>query len=179
MEEAEAAPVARGAAQEVIDLLVSGATLADAFGRAKHPEEDVLYIAYTLFTQAKYETAMRMFGYLLSMSPLDRRYYSGFADCMRKLHRYAEALKYYGFSSALDLTDPQPVMHSAECFMAMGDTAKAQAAIGYGLEQAQTHERHRRYVERLEALQALIEDAGKAEGTAPATSSDSPPRTSS
>lgn len=143
------------AAQAVIDFLMSGQTLADAWGHTVESVETVHYLAYAFYAQAKYEQSMRLFGYLLTTNHLDRRYYSGFAACMHKLRRHEEALKYYGLASVLDLTDPEPVMRSAECYMALGNIPKARFSLDYALTQARAHDAHAKFVPRLEAMMSL------------------------
>jgi type III secretion system low calcium response chaperone LcrH/SycD len=153
----EIAPPKDDAVKAIMDLLSSGCTLAEALGHTVESVETVHYLAYTFYSQAKYDQAMRLFAYLLTTNHVDRRYYSGFAACMHKLNRHEEALKYYGIASVLDLTDPEPVMHCAECFMALGNVPKARFSLDYALDQARAHEVHNKFVPRLEAMLALID----------------------
>jgi type III secretion system low calcium response chaperone LcrH/SycD len=145
------------AGKALIDFLMSGQTLAQALGHTVESVETVYYLAYTFYGQAKYEQAMRLFAYLMTTNHIDRRYYCGFAACMQKLKRHEEAIKYYGFASVLDATDPEPPMRCAECFMALGDIAKARQGLDYALTQARAHEEHKHFVPRLEAMLALID----------------------
>jgi hypothetical protein len=75
------------------------------------------------------------------------------------MREYREALKFYGAASMLDLTDPRPPMHSAECHLALGEYSRAHACIDYALAQARAHqqERHRALVPRLEAMLTFLE----------------------
>lgn len=145
-----------GLGKALVDLVMSGHTLADTFGHMDEPPEKVHQLAHTYYTQAKYETAMRLYAYLMTTNHLDRRYFSGFASCLRKLGRNEEALKYYGFASMLDLTDPEPVMRSAQCYIALRNIPKARMSLDYALMQAETHEAHKKFIPRLEGLLALI-----------------------
>jgi len=164
--EAPLPPGSTGSA--VIDLLMSGQTLNTAFGHSLESQEKLYYLAYMFYSQAKYMEAMRLFGYLLTTNHADRRYYSGLAACLHMQKRHHDALKYYGIASILDLTDPEPVMRSAECYLALGDRPTARLSIDYALTQARAHERHHQFVARLEAMLTFV-DAEPAAARAPST----------
>jgi hypothetical protein len=60
-------------------------------------------------------------------------------------------------ASILDLTDPEPVMHCAECQLALGRRDQARANLEYALVQARAHEARHGFVPRLEAMLAFLE----------------------
>jgi type III secretion system low calcium response chaperone LcrH/SycD len=141
----------------LLGQLLSGQTLGDLLGHSRESQEALYYVAHTLYSQAKYADAMRTFAYLLTLNHLDRRSFLGFAACLRMQQRHADALKYYGIASAMDLTDPQPPLHMAECHLALGDRARAQEALNYALSQARGQEAHRACLARIEAIQSFLD----------------------
>jgi type III secretion system low calcium response chaperone LcrH/SycD len=152
---AQSISIAQGFA--LYEYLSCGETLAEALGCSVKTQEGLYYLAYTFYNQAKYDDAMRVFAYLMTANHVDRRYHSGFGACLHMQQRYREALRHYAAASMLDLTDPGPVMHSAECYLALGDKAQARSSLAYALAQARAHERHHGFVPRLEAMLAFID----------------------
>jgi type III secretion system low calcium response chaperone LcrH/SycD len=155
---AVAAPtIAQGLA--LLDYLMSGRTLGEAMGCSLQSQETLYHVAYTFYNQAKYPEAMRVFAYLLAANHLDRRFFKGFAACLHMQRRHEEALKYYGAASMLDLTDPEPAMHSAECHLALGGIEQARASLDYAMSQARADDKHRAFIPRLEAMLAFLDGA--------------------
>jgi type III secretion system low calcium response chaperone LcrH/SycD len=146
--------IAQGIA--LIDFLKSGQTLGTIMGCSLEVQEAIYHRGHTLYNQAKYDDAMRVFAYLMMANHVDRRYYIGFAACLQMQRRYTDAIKYYGVASVLKLTDPEPPMHMAECHLALGDAAQAATALDYAITQARAHEEHHGLVPRLEAMQAFL-----------------------
>lgn len=147
--------------QEGLALLGSmfhGQPLGPMMGISVESQEVIYAAAYNAFKQAKYPEAMQAFSLLMTADHLDRRYHSGFAACLRMQKKHAEALKYYGVASILDLTDPEPVIRMAECHLALGDLEQARTALNYGLAQARAHEAHRGHVPRFEAMLGFLAD---------------------
>jgi len=140
----------------LVDFLKSGQTLGAAMGCSLEMQEVMYYRGHTLYGSARYDEAMRVFAYLMAANHLDRRYYIGFAACLHMQKRYQEAIKYYGVASVLMLTDPEPVMHIAECHLALDDREQARTSLDYALTQARAHEAHHGFVPRLEAMQAFL-----------------------
>lgn len=161
--------LAQGA--ELVGHLLEGKTLGPLLGHSPKEQEALYTLAFRLYGQARYADAARLFAYLLMNNHLDARYYNGFGACMQMQERPTEALRYYGMASLLDLTDPAPVMHCAECHLALGARDKALEALNYALAQARHHERHRRHVPRLEALLRFVE----APGATPSPTRNGPP----
>jgi type III secretion system low calcium response chaperone LcrH/SycD len=166
--------IEQGAA--LLQYLMSGQTLSTVLGHSLKAQEALYHLAYTLYGQAKYEEAMRMFAYLLTLNHVDRRFFSGLAACLQMQRRYQDALKYHGMASMLDLTDPEPVIHSAECHLALGDRAQARTALAYALDQARGHAVHHAFVPRLEAMRTFL-DNEPAAGSSNATGGAAPANT--
>lgn len=157
--------IAQGAA--LLEYLMSGQTMEGAVGRSVKSQEAAYHLAYTFYTQAKYAEAMRIFAFLLTSNHADRRFHNGFAACLQMQGRHQDAMKYYGIASMLDLTDPEPPLHTAECHLALGNRAEARQSLDYALTQARAHAHHRGFVERIEALLSFL-DRAEAGGAPPA-----------
>lgn len=149
----------------VLEHLASGKPLGPLMGQTVKSQEALYYVAHLLYTQARYVDSMRIFAHLLAIDHTDRRYHNGFAACHHMQRNYLQALKFYGIASALDLTDPEPVIHIAECHLALGNRAEARAAMEYGLAQARGNEIHHDFVDRFEAMLAFLDNVPAAESS--------------
>lgn len=145
------------------DYIAAGHTLGPLLGSSLESQEALYRLGYQLYGQAKYDDAQRLFAILLMHNHVDRRYYLAYGACAQMLKRHADALRYYTVAAQLDLTDPQPPIHMAECLLALGRRGDARKCLDHGLVQARYHKEHRHHVPRLEALLSLVERADGAE----------------
>lgn len=141
----------------VIEHLLGGETLGPLLGQSLESQETMYYVGHTLYGQGKFAEAARIFTLLVLCDHLDRRYHMGLAACLHVQKRHADAVKSYRAASFLDQTDPEPVMHLAECHLALGEHEQAHLALNYALVQARAHKEHRHHVPRVEALLKLLE----------------------
>ncbi len=102
------------------------------------PEElEALYsLAYGLYNSGKYDEAMKMFGLLSIMAPLDERFIFGGASCAQMLGNYMLASMYYQLVAGVDAENPAPMLHTAECLLAMKDKEGAKIALGHAIARA-------------------------------------------
>lgn len=152
----------------LVDYLAKGQTLGPLLGNSRESQEALYTVAYRLYRQGKYESAERLFAFLLLNDHLDRRYYLAYAACAQMQRQYDRALRYYSMAHMLDKTDPRPLLHMSECFMALSDFDKVRTLLTFGLIQARHHAEHHAQVPRLEALLASLERAEAAAAQAPA-----------
>lgn len=152
----------------MLNHVMAGNTLGPLMGHSVKSQETLYYAAYVFYNQARYIDAMRIFTHLLIIDHLDRRYHNGLAACHQMQRRYEDALKYYGIASMFDLTDPEPVIHMAECHLALGHRADARTSLEYALAQARGNDVHHDFTGRIEAMLAFLDSE-------PATTSDTTP----
>lgn len=157
------------ASSALADYFAKGHTLGPLLGNSRESQEALYTVAYRLYRQAKYESAERLFAFLLLNDHLDRRYYLAYAACAQMQRQHERALRYYSMAHMLDKTDPRPLLHMSECFMALGDFDKARTLLSFGLIQARHHAEHHAQVPRLEALLVSLERAQAAAAQPPAT----------
>jgi type III secretion system low calcium response chaperone LcrH/SycD len=151
------------AASQVVDLLGHGATLKDIHGYTDE-EFDALYaLGYNFYNQGKFAEAMHAFGFLLMHDQLERKYYKAFGSCLQMLKRYEDAIRNYSMASVLDLRDPEPTFHTAECMVALGMTAEAIEALQMVLLDTKGKADYQVMHER---AKAMIEVLGKAKEAA-------------
>jgi len=150
----------------LLGQVLSGEPMGPDLGYSLEAQEAMYALAYILYSQRRFEDAMRLFCLLVMCDHLDRRYHMGMGACLQVQGQHAQAIRSYGAAANLDMTDPAPFMHVAECHLAVGDRRLARVALDYALVQARAHERHRSHVPRLEAMTALLDaDRPKADTT--------------
>lgn len=137
------------------ELLSAGGTLGDVYGYTERDYEVVYLLGHSLYSQGRYHDAVKAFSFLVMHNHLERRYISAFASSLQMVERYEDALCYYSVASMLDLSDPVPTLHSAECLLALGRLDDAQQAIDMVLQQAVADDQAA-LRKRAESLKVLI-----------------------
>jgi type III secretion system low calcium response chaperone LcrH/SycD len=147
-------PLQAGAA--LMQLMSSGMTLGAMGGQTKASQSARYVEAHGLYTQGKYAQALPLFRVLYINDHLDMRFAMGLAGCLQMLQRYGEAARYYGAASVLDLTDPTPVIHLAECLLGASRRKEAIEALKFAEGQARGEARYAAEAARVQALLELV-----------------------
>jgi type III secretion system low calcium response chaperone LcrH/SycD len=111
------------------------------------------------FRQNKYEKAADVFSFLALYRPLEPRYMSANAMCQKLLKRFDIAVQLFTTVMSLDPGNPKPVMHAAECFLALGEEKVAIESLELVIAMAGDHAEHAALRERAEGWLALAERA--------------------
>lgn len=119
---AKIAEAARACAQD-------GATLKQLKGVTNEELDAVYFLAYGYYQTGRLEEASKLFRFLVLFDHLNAKYWFGLGAVQQVDKNYQDAIVSYGYSSFLDLSDPKPQFHAAECFLAMGDKRGAASAI--------------------------------------------------
>lgn len=117
--------------------------------------EAIYSLATQLYDQGRFADARKLFGFLVFHDHFDRRFLLGLAAVSQMCKEYAEAVHFYSLVSILDLGDPVPTFHTAECLLAMGMKEDAVQALESVVEQAITPE-HAALGRRAAAMLDLI-----------------------
>ncbi len=121
--------------QEMVTNVLQGKqSLVDALQVTEEQTEALYAVAYNTYASGKYEDAANFFGVLISINPVDARIYMGFAASLQMLKQYENAALFYQWACGMDQDDPAPMVHSAECYMAMQDIPAAKSALTYALK---------------------------------------------
>ena|SRR6187402_468667 len=146
---------------QVVDVFSHGATLKAVHGYTDE-EFDALYaLGYNFYNQGKFAEALQAFGFLLMHDQLERKYYKAFGSCQQMLKRYEDAVRNYSIASILDLTDPEPTFHSAECMVALGMPAEAIEALEIVVEATKGKAERQVMHDRAQAMMELLKGGAK------------------
>lgn len=129
-------PIPENLPEQVAELLANGGTLGSVYDYDDTDYEVLYALGHSLYSQARYQDAMRTFGFLVTHNHMEKRFMNAFAASLQMLKSYEEAIKYYSMASLMDMRDPLPTYHTAECMIALGYTAEAREALQFVVRQS-------------------------------------------
>ncbi len=140
---------------EMVTLLAGGGTLGDLRGLTEGHYEAIYSAGYAQYNAGRYEQAEKVFQFLTINNPYDRRFPMALGSVKQVKGDYREAIGYYGMASVLDMMDPIPLFHSAECLAALGQVNDAIEALGFVIRNANKPETAQ-YKQRAEAMVGIL-----------------------
>jgi type III secretion system low calcium response chaperone LcrH/SycD len=150
-------------AEQVGDLLNNGGTLGDVYDYTEADYEVVYTLGSNLYKQGRYFDAMKAFGFLAIHNHWEKRFVMAFAASLHMLKRYEEAIQYYSLASVMDMRDPLPTFHTAECMVPLGRVDDAKEALGFVIAQSRD-EQYADLKERAQAMLAMLVMNGSKQG---------------
>lgn len=87
--------------------------------------------AFQLYNNGRYKEAHSIYAVLATMDANNYDFAFGFAACLHMLKQYRGAADAYMRASQLDVTNPTPFFHLADCYMELKDTDKAIIALSF------------------------------------------------
>lgn len=128
-------PDARDISDALSQLLKSGGTLGDAYwGTTPDEREALYYMGHGLYDQGRYSDAFKVFSLLVMQDHLEPRYVFSLGCACQMLERYTDALQHYMVAAVAWVEDPRPVLHAAECLIAMSRFPEARDSLALVLE---------------------------------------------
>ncbi len=91
--------------------------------------ESVYAIGHALYTQARYEDALTLFGWLTVARSWECRFVFAFGSCLHALGRYEPAIDHYAIALLIDINEPAPLLHTCECLLALNRFEEAQEVL--------------------------------------------------
>ena len=116
-------------AEAVKSMAMDGSTLKQLKGVSNEELEAVYSLAFGYYRTGKFENAQKLFEFLVLFDHLNAKYWFALGAVQQAQKNFQKAIASYGYSSFLDLENPKPQYHAAECFLALGDKANAASSI--------------------------------------------------
>ena len=110
-------------------FIKDGATLKEVRGITNDELEAVYSLGFGYYTTGRFADAQKLFEFLVLFDHLSTKYWFALGAVQQAQKDYQKAIASYGYSSFLDLENPKPQYHAAECYLALGDKANAASAI--------------------------------------------------
>lgn len=105
--------------------LLKSETLQQAFGVTYRQMEIFYAQGFAHYQNRELWKAEETFRWLVTLNPLEKKYWMGFAASLQLLGRFEKALKGYALAAFLDADDPTPHIHAEECYLALGNAVEA------------------------------------------------------
>lgn len=115
------------------EFIIQGGTLGQALAVDSDEYEALYAVAHAAYQAARYQEAADTFGMLVSLSPYQTRFLQAYATSLQMLGRYEDAIVYFSLASMLDLDDPRPFFHIAQCMLARRMPEQALEALDQAL----------------------------------------------
>ena len=132
-------PEAEERLADIVTNVLQGKTLMKTeLGLDSNDIEAIYAVTYNVYTSGKYQEAMKLFGVLSLLDPMDYRFVFGGASCLQMMGEYPTASLYFQLAGGLDTENPAPMLHTAECLLAIKDRDGAKAALKQAMERAGT-----------------------------------------
>ena len=110
-------------------FIEDGATLKELKGISSAELEAVYSLAFGYYQTGKYDEAFKLFQFLVLFDHLNPKYWLGVGAVQQIMKDYKGAIQSYCYASFLDLSNPKPQLHAAECYVALGDKENALSAL--------------------------------------------------
>jgi type III secretion system low calcium response chaperone LcrH/SycD len=118
------------------DVLAGKVILRTELGLDSNDMEALYSVAYNMYTAGKHQDSAKLFGMLAMLDPVDYRFIFGAASSLQMLGEYLLAAMQYQLAGSMDAETPTPMLHTAECLLALKDKAGAKRALEYALERS-------------------------------------------
>jgi type III secretion system low calcium response chaperone LcrH/SycD len=141
--------------ERITEHFSAGGTLGDLAGITDAQFESLYATGYRLYGADRYEDASKVFAYLGMNDPYDRRYTLGLGASLQMLKKWDEAIAAFTLCIALDVTDPIPPFHMAECVAGKGDLADAQVLLTQVVQRCKAPE-HQALKQKADAMLKLM-----------------------
>ena len=116
-------------AEGIKSLVKDNATLKQAKGVTNGELEAVYSLAFGYYRTGKYDEALKLFQFLVLFDHLNAKFWFGLGATQQAIKDYQGAVASYGYCSFLNLENPKPQYHAAECFLAIGDKRNAASSL--------------------------------------------------
>ena len=124
-------------ALQIHELIMAGGTVGDTLNYTTQDYEALYTVGHSYYQQARYEDAFKVFAFLMVHNHLEVRFIMAYAASLQMLQKWNEAIHNYSLASALDMMNPQPVLHVCECLIGLEQYAQAREGLELVLARAQ------------------------------------------
>jgi len=105
------------------------ATMRELKGITSAEMEAVYSVGFNMYRTGRYDDAEKIFRFLVLFDHLEPKYWMGVGAIQQVRKDWQGAIASYGYASFLNMKDPKPQFHAAECFLALGDKQNAASAL--------------------------------------------------
>ena len=115
--------------EEAAKAFAGMGTVREIKGITDAEMEAIYSMGFSFYNTGRYDDAEKVFRFLVLFDHLNPKYWTGLGAVQQVKKLYGDAITAYGYASFLDLDNPKPQYHAAECFLALGDKENALSAL--------------------------------------------------
>ncbi|EJG1639777.1 SycD/LcrH family type III secretion system chaperone VcrH [Vibrio alginolyticus] len=116
-------------AEELLSFLEEGGTLKMLHDVSQDTIEHIYAVGYNFFQSGKIEQAARVFQLLSMLDHYQARFFIGLGAARQELGEYLQAIDAYSYAALVDVNDPRPPFHSAECHLKLEQLTEAESGF--------------------------------------------------
>lgn len=113
-------------------------------------------MGYNFYQAGKYDDALKIFRALCLFDQLEPKHWIGMGATLQMMKKYEEAANAYGFAAIMDCHDPRPSFHAAECYIALNDKEKAEAALNSVVVLCEPTPENKPFIDKANAILELM-----------------------
>ncbi|OHX38962.1 CesD/SycD/LcrH family type III secretion system chaperone [Vibrio parahaemolyticus] len=116
-------------AEELLSFLEEGGTLKMLHDVSADTIEHIYAVGYNFFQSGKIEQAAKVFQLLNMLDHYQARFFIGLGAARQELGEYLQAIDAYSYAALVDINDPRPPFHSAECHLKLEQLTEAESGF--------------------------------------------------
>ncbi|TMX56675.1 SycD/LcrH family type III secretion system chaperone VcrH [Vibrio alginolyticus] len=116
-------------AEELLSFLEEGGTLKMLHDVSQYTIEHIYAVGYNFFQSGKIEQAAKVFQLLSMLDHYQARFFIGLGAARQELGEYLQAIDAYSYAALVDVNDPRPPFHSAECHLKLEQLTEAESGF--------------------------------------------------
>ncbi|MFW1471974.1 SycD/LcrH family type III secretion system chaperone VcrH [Vibrio parahaemolyticus] len=116
-------------AEELLSFLEEGGTLKMLHDVSADTIEHIYAVGYNFFQSGKIEQAAKVFQLLSMLDHYQARFFIGLGAARQELSEYLQAIDAYSYAALVDINDPRPPFHSAECHLKLEQLTEAESGF--------------------------------------------------
>ncbi|WP_440871442.1 SycD/LcrH family type III secretion system chaperone VcrH [Vibrio diabolicus] len=116
-------------AEELLSFLEEGGTLKMLHDVSQDTIEHIYAVGYNFFQSGKIEQAAKVFQLLSMLDHYQARFFIGLGAARQELGEYLQAIDAYSYAALVDVNDPHPPFHSAECHLKLEQLTEAESGF--------------------------------------------------
>ncbi|EOC1853084.1 SycD/LcrH family type III secretion system chaperone VcrH [Vibrio parahaemolyticus] len=116
-------------AEELLSFLEEGGTLKMLHDVSADTIEHIYAVGYNFFQAGKIEQAAKVFQLLSMLDHYQARFFIGLGAARQELGEYLQAIDAYSYAALVDINDPRPPFHSAECHLKLEQLTEAESGF--------------------------------------------------
>ncbi len=129
MTKANATDPSQMQAEELLSFLEEGGTLKMLHDVSADTIEHIYAVGYNFFQSGKIEQAAKVFQLLSMLDHYQARFFIGLGAARQELGEYLQAIDAYSYAALVDINDPRPPFHSAECHLKLEQLTEAESGF--------------------------------------------------